>query len=350
MKTLVIDVGTSGVRAAILLEDGSLHDLYYESLPPTSVAPGLVEFDAEKMYESVHRVASSAARGHDVTAVGITCQRASTVVWRQSTGRPVGPALGWQDLRTVGECIMARATHGIAVAPNQTATKAAWIINNLVEENERTSSDLRIGTVDSWLVWKLTNGTTHVTDHSNAAVTGLTNASGTEWNADVCAIFGISPQHLPQIVDSAGFIANAIELAGQPPITAIIGDQQASLVGQGCISNGQAKITFGTGGMLDVFIGDTPPTEQTRRQHGTFPIVAFSRQRKVSYGTEAIMLSAGTNIEWLCTDMGLLSSPEQSHEVASQCDTTDGVMYVPALVGLGTPHWDYGARLSLIHI
>lgn len=351
MKTLVIDVGTSGLRAAIVDQDGSLHDLHYESFPPTSIAPGLVEFDADKMYEAVHRVAIAALGKNDVAAVGITCQRASTVVWRQSTGRPVGPAIGWQDLRTVGECIMARIEHGFALAPNQTATKAAWILNNAIsDQTRRSDSDIRIGTVDSWLVWKLTNGAVHVTDHTNAAVTGLTTAAATAWDAHVCETLGISLNQLPRIVDTAGYIADASDLPGAPPIMSIVGDQQASLVGQGCITHGQAKITFGTGGMLDVFIGNDAPTRTQRSQHGTFPIVAYSTHGQLAYGSEAIMLSAGSNIEWLCSDMGLITSPEESHDVAALCETTDGVMYVPALVGLGTPYWDYGARGSLFGI
>ena len=351
MKTLVIDVGTSGLRAAILADDGTVHDMHYEQFPPASPAPGLVEFDAEKMYEAVLRVASASLVNHQVSAVGITCQRASTVVWRQSTGTPVGPGLGWQDLRTVGECIMARLEHGIAVAPNQSATKASWILKNCItSDTERTSNDVRIGTIDSWLVWKLTGGTTHVTDHTNAAVTGLTVASGTAWNKNVCDVFGISLEQLPHIVDSSGFIANATQLPGSPPITAIVGDQQASLIGQGCINSGQAKITFGTGGMLDVFLGDTAPTSAQRSENGTFPIVAYSAGGTTWYGSEAIMLSAGSNIEWLCTDMGLISDPAESDDIASQCTTSEGVVYVPALLGLGTPHWDYGARGALFGI
>jgi glycerol kinase len=350
MKTLVLDIGTSGLRAAIVHDDGSLSDLHYESFPPHSPAPGLVEFDPAAMYEAVHRVACAALEHHEVAGVGLTCQRASTIVWRASTGQPIGPGLGWQDLRTVGECIMMRHTHGIAVAPNQTATKASWILNNQLNENERTSTDILIGTVDSWLVWKLSRGAAHVTDHTNAAVTGLTIASGAQWDDTTCAAFNISPTQLPRIVHTMGFIATALDLPGAPPIMAIAGDQQASLVGQGCISPGQAKITFGTGGMLDVYVGEQAPTQSLRSNAGTFPIVAFSHDEKIHYGTEAIMLSAGSNIEWLCDDMGLLASAKESDAVAASCATSDGVMYVPALVGLGTPYWDYGARGSLFGI
>ena len=347
MKTLVLDIGTSGLRAAIVHDDGSLSDLHYESFPPQSLAPGLVEFDPVAMYEAVHRVAIKALEHNDVSGIGLTCQRASTIVWRASTGQPVGPGLGWQDLRTVGECIMMRHTHGIAVAPNQTATKASWILKNLLNENERTSNDILVGTVDSWLVWKLSRGAAHVTDHTNAAVTGLTIPSGTQWDDATCAAFDILPTQLPRIVHSMGFVTNASDLPGSPAIMAIAGDQQASLVGQGCISPGQAKITFGTGGMLDVYVGEHAPTQSVRSTAGTFPIVAFSHDEKIHYGTEAIMLSAGSNIEWLCDGMGLLANAAESDAVAASCATSEGVMYVPALVGLGTPYWDYGARGAL---
>ena len=347
MKTLVLDIGTSGLRAAIVHDDGSLSDLHYESFPPQSPAPGLVEFDPVAMYEAVHRVAIKALEHNDVSGIGLTCQRASTIVWRASTGQPVGPGLGWQDLRTVGECIMMRHTHGIAVAPNQTATKASWILKNLLNENERTSNDILVGTVDSWLVWKLSRGAAHVTDHTNAAVTGLTIPSGTQWDDATCAAFDILPTQLPRIVHSMGFVTNASDLPGSPAIMAIAGDQQASLVGQGCISPGQAKITFGTGGMLDVYVGEHAPTQSVRSTAGTFPIVAFSHDEKIHYGTEAIMLSAGSNIEWLCDGMGLLANAAESDAVAASYATSEGVMYVPALVGLGTPYWDYGARGAL---
>ena len=351
MRTLVIDVGTSGLRAAIVHPNASVTDLHYEACPPSTPFSGLVEFDAVAMYAAVHRVATAALTSGVVDAIGITNQRASTIVWRASTGQPIGPALGWQDLRTVGECIAARIEHGFAFAPNQTATKAAWMLKNyLADDTERSSDDIRIGTVESWIVWNLTKGAHHVTDHTNAAVTGLTFASGSAWNPEVLSVLGIRIEQLPRIVPSSGFIANAIDLPGAPPIMAIVGDQQASLVGQGCITPGLTKITFGTGGMLNTCTGTTAPSTAQRNLGGTFPIVAFSNNDSVVYGTEGIMLSAGTNIEWLRDDMGLISSAPESDTVAASVPSTDGVAYVPALLGLGTPHWDYGARGALFGI
>ncbi|MEI8287367.1 MAG: FGGY family carbohydrate kinase, partial [Actinomycetes bacterium] len=313
MRTLVIDVGTSGLRAAIVHDNASVTDLHYEEFAPSSPGGGLVEFDASAMYEAVKRVSLAALANGQVQAVGITNQRASTIVWRTSTGQPIGPAIGWQDLRTVGECIMARIEHGFAFAPNQTATKAAWMLSNYIsDEAERSSNDIRIGTVDSWLVWNLTRGAQHVTDHTNAAVTGLTVPTGDSWNTKVLDVLKISSHQLPRIVETSGYVGDAVDLPGAPPIMAMAGDQQASLVGQGCLSPGMTKITFGTGGMLNTFVGARPPQSAQRNEGGTFPIVAFSTGGVISYGTEAIMLSAGTNIEWLRDDMQLISSASES--------------------------------------
>ncbi|MGA0117562.1 MAG: FGGY family carbohydrate kinase [Ilumatobacteraceae bacterium] len=342
MKTLVIDVGTSGLRSALVHDDGTVSDLHYEAFPPSTPAAGMVEFDASAMYDAVKRVCIASIGSHTIDAVGITNQRASTIVWNSSTGEPIAPGIGWQDLRTVGDCIMARLEHGMAFAPNQSATKLSWILKNAATGVD--ASTLRFGTVETWLVWKLTHGESHVTDHTNAAVTGLTISTGTEWNDKALTLLNIPRECLPRIVPSAGMCGIATDLPGAPPIMALAGDQQASLVGQGCISPGLAKITFGTGGMLDMYTGHAAPSHAQRNSHGTFPIVSFSDKDSIHYGTEAIMLSAGTNIEWLRDDMGLISSAEESHTIASSVATTDGAVYVPALLGLGTPAWDYGAR------
>lgn len=351
MRTLVIDIGTSGLRSALIDDDARLSHLEYRACPPSSPAGGLVEFDATAMWSAVRDVVGITLSAGRVDAVGVTNQRASTIVWRASTGEPIGPALGWQDLRTVGECIMARAEHGFALAPNQTATKAAWLLSHHIgDASARADDDIRIGTVESWIVWNLTEGAHHVTDHTNAAVTGLTTPSGRDWNPAVFDALGLHIHQMPRIVDSAGVIGEATALPGAPLITALVGDQQSSLIGQGCIEPGRAKITFGTGGMLDLYTGDAPPQSSRRNDAGTFPIVAYSRSGEVHYGTESIMLSAGTNVEWLVADMGLIPDAQSSGTVAATCDTSDGVVFVPALLGLGTPWWDYGARGALFGI
>jgi glycerol kinase len=346
MSVLVIDVGTSGLRAAVVDGDAHVRALEYRAAPPSTPFPGLVEFDAAEMAATVIEVATaSLAKAGPVAAVGITNQRASTVVWDRSTGEPIGPGLGWQDLRTVFDCISAKAEHGLALAPNQSATKVAWLLNNIEGARDR---NLCFGTVDCWLAWVLSEGTVHVTDPSNAAVTGLLLGDSTGWNAEACRALGIPMEMLPEVIDSTGVFADATALPGAPPLAAMVGDQQGSLIGQGCVHPGLAKITFGTGGMLDVCTGPDAPSTAQRSAHGTFPIVAWSRDGARTWGAEAIMLSAGTNVEWLRDDLGIISSAADSHEVAAQCEHTDGVVYVPALMGLGTPHWDYGARGTML--
>jgi glycerol kinase len=345
---LVIDVGTTSLRAAVVDGSSTIRSLHQRQFPPSTPAPGLVEFDATLLAGHVLDVARAAVEeAGAVDAVGITTQRATTVVWDRSTGDPIGPALGWQDLRTVGECIMAKAEHGIALAPNQTATKAAWLLDHVAGARDR---DLCIGTVDSWVAWVLSQGQLHVTDHTSAAMTGLYDIAHATWSDRICELLRVPTVALPRLVDSSGPVGPASALPGAPTIAALVGDQQASLVGQGCVRRGDAKITFGTGGMLDVCVGHDAPAGAHRSAHGTFPIVAWSHAGRRTWGVEAIMLSAGSNVEWLRDDLGLIESSAESHPVAAGCETTDGVVYVPALLGLGTPHWDYGARGTLLGV
>ncbi|MFM8311720.1 MAG: FGGY family carbohydrate kinase [Ilumatobacteraceae bacterium] len=347
MSILVVDVGTSGLRAGVVRPDGSVDALHHVRFPPSTPFPGLVEFDAAAMAAAVLDVAHRAlADAGPVDAVGVTAQRASTVLWDAVTGEPLGPGLGWQDLRTVIACITARAEHGIGVAPNQTATKAQWLLD---QHDPGRTRDLRIGTVDSWLAWVLSGGRLHVTDHTNAAVTGLLLPDASYWDERACEALRVPMSMLPSIVDTSGVFGEATALPGSPPLAALVGDQQASLVGQGCVRPGMAKVTFGTGGMLDLCTGHDAPPRAGRGDAGTFPIVAWSRGG-ITWGVEAIMLSAGSNVDWLVDDLGIIDSPAASHDVAAQCATSDGVMYVPALMGLGTPWWDYGARGTMLGI
>jgi glycerol kinase len=349
---LVIDVGTSGLRSAVVDERGAVAAMQYRAFPPSTPFPGLVEFDAAELARLVlDAVEATLVEVSTVDAIGVTNQRASTIVWDRATGEPVGPALGWQDLRTVGECIMARAEHGLALAPNQSATKVGWLLANVAGTRERAErGELCFGTVDTWVAWTLSGGALHVTDHSNAAVTGLYDAARQRWSTRALDALGIPAATLPELVDTIGVVGAATAVSGAPPIGALIGDQQGSLVGQGCVVPGRAKITFGTGGMLDLCTADGPPASGDRRANGTFPIVTWSSGGDVHYGVEGIMLSAGTNVEWLRDDLGLIATSTESHDVAQQCTTSDGVVYVPALLGIGTPAWDYGARGALFGI
>jgi glycerol kinase len=344
MSILVIDVGTSGLRASVVRPDATIAAEEHRPLLPSTPEAGLVEFDPARMAALALELATTVlSAAGPVEAVGITNQRASTVVWDRATGEAVGPGIGWQDLRTVGTCLVLQAD-GIHLAPNATATKAAYLLD--LADPDRTR-DLCVGTVDSWLAWHLSDGALHVTDATNAAITGLVRGDGSDWDDKVLDSLRIPRSSLPTVLDTSGLVGAATALPGAPMIAALVGDQQSSLVGQGCVSAGMAKITFGTGAMLDLHVGEQRPRFDRQGDGGCFPIVASRRGGVTAWGVEAIMLSAGTNVEWLRDDLGIIDDAADSHAVASQCDSTDGVVYVPALLGLGTPRWDYGARGAL---
>jgi glycerol kinase len=344
---LVVDVGTSGVRAGVVRADATVEHVHHVSVLPSSPAPGFVEFDARAMADAVLQVTTQAlAEAGSVDGVGIANQRASTVVWDRASGEPVGPGIGWQDLRTVGTCLVLRE-QGIRVAPNESATKVAMLLD-LADPGR--SRDLCVGTVDSWVAWTLSNGALHVTDATNAGVTGLMAGDASGWDGALLEALRIPPAVMPRIVDSSGAVGEAVALPGAPIVCGIAGDQQASLVGQACTRPGLAKATFGTGGMLDLCVGDERPGFARRGGAGTFPIVAWQRAGHRTWGVEAVMLSAGTCVEWLRDDLGIIADAADSHTVAAACDTTGDVFFVPALLGLGTPVWDFGARGTFVGI
>jgi len=346
-RVLVVDVGTSGVRAAIVGRHATVDHVHHRSVLPTTPAQGFVEFDAGAMAEAALGVAHDAlAAGGPVDAVGIANQRASTVVWDRATGEPVGPGVGWQDLRTAAMCL-ALKEQGILVAPNESATKIAFLLDMVDPDRQR---DLCFGTVDTWVAWTLSGGTLHVSDPSNAGFTGLFRGDGSGWAPAPLQALRIPEGMLPSIADSSGVAGEARALPGAPPIAGIAGDQQASLVGQGCTAPGLAKITFGTGGMLDLCVGPQRPSFARRGPHGTFPIIAWRRHGEITWGIEAVMLTAGQAVEWLRDDLGVLTTAAESAEVAASCTSTDGVCFVPALLGMGTPAWDFGARGALLGV
>jgi glycerol kinase len=348
VQHLVIDVGTSNIRVAMVSADATITTEIRQPFLPSTPYPGAVEFDAEMLAAHVLRMCAEILdRVGPAASIGITNQRASSIVWDRATGVPVAPALGWQDLRTAGTCMMVNA-QGFNIAPNASATKVSFLLDMVDASRSR---DLCFGTVDSWLVWTLTNGREHVIESSNAAVTKLvevTDEGGLFWDPKILAALNIPITCLPRIIDSTGLLAQATALPGAPLIGGIAGDQQSSLLGQGCVRPGDAKITFGTGGMFDVIVGPQRPAMIERSVEGTFPIVAWQQQGAPMWGTEAIMLSAGTCIEWLREDMGLIATAADSEIIAAQCESTNDVWFVPALLGLGTPLWDYGARGTFV--
>jgi len=344
-RVLVVDIGTSSVRAAVV--DGDARPIAERQQPllPDSPAPGLVEFDPTRMAAVALELADGVLTSVGaVDAVAIANQRGSAIVWDRASGAPVGPGIGWQDLRGVGRCLELRA-NGVLVSPNLAATKWETLLD--AADADRTR-DLCVGTVDSWLAWTLTRGNLHVTDGTNATVTGLRTRENDDWDRSLLETLRIPDRALPAVVDSSAVLGEATALRGAPPLAGVIGDQQASLLGQGGVRPGDAKITFGTGAMLDLVLGDLPPSFTERGGAGTYPIVTRRIAGADLWGLEAVMLAAGTNVEWLRDDLGVIHSAEASDALAASCTDTGDVWYVPALLGLGTPHWDYGARGALV--
>jgi glycerol kinase len=338
MALLVIDVGSSSVRASLVGEDGSVTTVGQVPVETRRPLPGFVEIDPVALASSALELARSAASRTQVAAVAITNQRATTVVWERSNGRPIGPALSWQDIRTVGLCLELRGL-GFRIAPNESATKLAALIE--IFDPNRTM-DLCFGTLDTWIAWQLSEGRLHVTDPSNAALTGMLLPDASDWDDEVLKALRIPRSALPQIVDSSGVVGYASALPGTPPIAALIGDQQASLVGQGGFRRLVAKATFGTAGIIDICVGDQRPSFERRGSRGTFPIVAWRREGSLAWGVEGVMLAAGAVLDYLAAEVGLFAHAAQSEQLAAK--DSGGVFFVPAVSGMATPEWDLGAR------
>jgi glycerol kinase len=338
VRALSIDVGSSSLRTALVDESGVVTHVHQRPLRVSSPHPGEVELDATEIAVLALELArATLADSGGCDAVGITNQRATTVVFDPTSSLPVGPALSWQDLRTVFDCLTLQGD-GIFLAPNQSATKIKW----LVDAAALAPHDLRFATLETWLTWHLSEGETFVSDRSNASVSGLVDVTLDGWDHHVLAALGIDPVMLPSLVDTMGSFGSARALPGSPPLAALVGDQPASLFGQSCIDAG-AKITFGTGAMLDMVHGISGPPSMRRYASGCYPTVLRSRRGEVTWGVEGIVFSAGSCVQWLC-DLGLIRSVKESDALASSVDSSEGVDFVPAFSGLGTPRWDFGAR------
>ena len=339
VRALAIDVGTTSVRTSIVDVHGVVSHVHQRPLSVATPVPGEVELDAKQMGHFVLELAArTLSDGGLCEVVGITNQRATTIIFDPTRGEPVGPALGWQDLRTVIDCLVLQG-EGLHLMPNQSATKAKW----LVTQSGRDQTGLRFATVETWVTWLLSEGAVHVTDRSNAAVNGLVRLDLTTWDERVLSILGLDPVMMPSIVDTMGAHGVASALAGSPRITALIGDQPAALFGLSCVNEG-AKITFGTGAMLDMISNRAQPHSLSILPSGCFPTVLRSRDGAVVWGVEAIVFAAGACLEWLRDDLVLIEDPAESEALATSVNSCDGVSFVPALSGLGTPQWDFGAR------
>ena len=354
---LALDQGTTSSRSILFDAEANVVATSQKEFRQYFPKPGWVEHDAEEIWssqlETLQAVVQEAAVDPaDITAIGITNQRETTVAWDASTGKAVCPAIVWQDRRTAPFCQeLKRDGHadailektGLVIDAYFSASKIRWMIENVPEvKTLALNGNLRVGTIDSWLLYRLTAGKVHATDMSNASRTMLFNINRCQWDESLLELFGIPSECLPEVIDSSGFLGETDPgVLGKPvQICGIAGDQQAALFGQLCHSPGMLKNTYGTGCFLLEHIGDQP-----RIAHGgVLTTVAWSIDGNVEYAMEGSVFIAGAALQWLRDGLGLIETAEETETLARELSDNDGVYFVPALAGLGTPHWDMSAR------
>jgi glycerol kinase len=358
---LALDQGTTSSRAILFDQTGSIAAVAQHEFQQFYPKPGWVEHDPTEILTSqmscaVEALGKVGARPRDVAAIGITNQRETVVVWERSTGTPIHPAIVWQDRRTAEQCSALEVggagkaisgKTGLVIDPYFSATKIKWILDNVPGAPARAKrGELAFGTIDSWLIWHLTSGKHHVTDVTNASRTLLYNVVKGEWDADLLGIFGVPQSLLPQVVWSSqpvGEVTTTLGLGGIA-IAGIAGDQQAALFGQLCWSRGEAKNTYGTGCFLLQNIG----TEFLRSKNRLITTLAASAQRRLEYALEGSIFIGGAVVQWLRDNLKLIGASTQVEALASGVPDAGGVVFVPAFVGLGAPHWDPHAGGLLI--
>lgn len=350
---LVLDEGTTSTRAVLYAADGCRVATAQQELTQFYPQPGRVEHDAAEIWEATlacaRRMVERAGGADRVAAIGITNQRETVVAWDRRTGRPVTRAIVWQDRRTADRCAQLReAGHedrlqdrtGLVVDPYFSGTKMAWVLEN-VPEAQALGDALALGTVESWLVWKLTGGL-HVTDASNASRTQLMALDGADWDPELLGLIGVPRAALGEIVDSLGqFGACDPDLLGGPiPICGLIGDQQSATIGQCCLDPGQTKATFGTGAFILTNMGDAIP----RSRHRLLGTVLYQEGGRRRYALEGAVFVAGSLIKWLRDQLGVIETAADTDAIARSVPDNGGVYMLPALTGLGAPHWRPEAR------
>ena len=355
---LALDEGTTSARAILFDEHGAIRSVAQKEFAQHFPQPGWVEHDAEEIWTTQLAVALEAVRGvKDVVAIGITNQRETTVVWDRESGRPVCNAIVWQDRRTAPLCAKLRADGyeslirertGLVIDAYFSGSKIAWILDNVSGARKLADAGkLAFGTIDSWLVWKLTSGKTHVTDASNASRTMVFNIHTGQWDDELLKLLNIPRSILPEVRSSSEVYAEAsIPELARIPIAGIAGDQQAALFGQLCLSPGQTKTTYGTGCFMLQNTG-TSPVESKNRLLTT---VANRMGGTTSYALEGSVFVGGAVVQWLRDGLGIIKSSAEIEQLATSVPDSGGVCMVPAFTGLGAPHWDANARGLLIGI
>ena len=358
---LALDQGTTSSRAILFDRAGTLHAIARKEFTPLFPQPGWVEQDANEMWSSQAAVmtevlARAGLSSTDVIALGITNQRETTIVWDRETGQPIYPAIVWQDRRTTPLCntlkqqgleTFFRDKTGLVIDPYFSGTKIRWILDNIPNARHRAEAGrLAFGTVDSWLVWKLTQGKKHITDVTNASRTLLFNIRTGEWDQELLEALDIPRQLLPEVHSSSEVYAETSTelLATAVPIGGIAGDQHAALFGQMCTTPGMVKNTYGTGCFMLMQTGESPVASR----NNLLTTVAWCVDNRTQYALEGSVFIAGAVVQWLRDGLGIITSSSEVETLAASVPGTDGVYLVPAFSGLGAPHWDPYARGALL--
>ena len=355
---LAIDQGTTSSRAILFDENGEKIQIAQQEFTQYFPKPGWVEHDANEIWLSVLSVymeviVKSGVAPSSIAAIGITNQRETTVVWDKTTGNPIYNAICWQSRQTADICEQLREAGyeqkikdktGLLIDPYFSATKIKWILDNVPGARKKAEAgDLMFGTIDSWLVYKLSGDNVHVTDYSNASRTMLYNIFDLKWDEELLEMLDIPASMLPEVKPSSCVYAHTAPYHFynmEVPIAGIAGDQQAALFGQTCFNAGMAKNTYGTGCFLLMNTGDKPIVSK----HGLVTTIAWGVDGKVEYALEGSVFVAGSAVQWLRDGLRMIETAPESEEVAAECEDTEGVYVVPAFVGLGAPYWDDKAR------
>ena len=345
---LVIDAGSTSTRAMLFAPDGACLGIESRAIAQSYPQPGWVEHDAEEIWSSslacARAMVRKAGAADRIAAIGITNQRETIAFWSRRTGRALAPAIVWQDRRTASMCRalqeaghepLVQARTGLLLDPYFSATKIAWALNHWPQLRE-AGDDLCVGTIESWIVFRLTGGL-HVTDATNASRTALMDITSGQWDRELIDLFGVSVHALPEIIDCAGEIATCSpdQFGGSIPIAGLAGDQHAAAIGQACLAPGDTKATYGTGAFVLTHVGSNPPVSR----HRLLGTIAWQLGGTRSYALEGSVFVAGSLIKWLRDALGLIETAEQTEALARSVESSGGVQIVPAHSGLGAPHW-----------
>ena len=358
---MALDAGTTSNRCILFDKNGNIVSMAQKEFTQIYPKPGWIEHDANEIWStqlgvSVEAMSKIGATAGDIAAIGITNQRETTIIWDKDTGKPVYNAIVWQCRRTADYCEaiadrqdMIRSKTGLIIDAYFSATKIKWILDNVEGAREKANEGkLLFGTVETWLIWKLTGGRIHVTDYSNASRTMMFNINTLQWDEDILKLLDIPESMLPEVRPSSEIYGvTAKDLFGSEiPIAGAAGDQQAALFGQNCFNAGDAKNTYGTGCFMLMNTGDKPIFSKT----GLVTTIAWGLNGEVTYALEGSIFVAGAAIQWLRDEMQFITNAAESEELAQKVSDTNGCYVVPAFTGLGAPYWDPYARGTIIGI